>query len=171
MLRYRLANGRRRNAGLGNLLGFREGRLLGLLALLALRLALGRALRLVLGLVAPVELGHRVGLAVSVRDHHRLLVKGEALHLPHGLRGGRDVSENDERLSPHLEGLERDHVKDGAELREGGVEALLELVLGDLLVDVVDVDGFAGRGLRHPVWPGGGLLGTALSRERADREP
>ena len=56
-----------------------------------------------------------------------------------------------------------DNVQDVAELGEDGVEGLFEVVLLDLLVEVVDVDGVVGRDIH--------LLGeSSKSRRRSLRK-
>lgn len=51
-----------------------------------------------------------------------------------------DVFKSHEGLSPHLECFERDNIEDRPELREDGIQRLLEFLFLDFLVEVVDVD-------------------------------
>ena len=71
------------------------------------------------------------------------------MHRPQCVGGAADFFEDYKRLAPHFEGLEGDYVEDLAKLREDGVEGLLEVILLDLLVQVVDVDGVV-RTVVHP---------------------
>lgn len=77
--------------------------------------------------------------AAASRTHQILVVEGRVVELAHGVRGGRDVLEDDPRLAARLLRPHDDDVDDLAEGRESGVEGPLQLALLHLLVDVVDV--------------------------------
>lgn len=72
--------------------------------------------------------------------HHVLAEKGEAFERAHGLRGRVDVAEHDVRLAAHLGRLERDDVDDDAIRGEEHVQISLEVVLGELVGEVADVE-------------------------------
>ncbi len=95
-------------------------------------------------LESALDLCDDVRVRLGVGDPHGLVVEGEALHGPDGGGGRGDLLEDDEGLAAHLERAQGHDVQDLPELREDGVERLLEVLLLDLLVQVVDVDGVVG---------------------------
>ena len=91
--------------------------------------------------------------------HHWLIVEDHTFAAAH--RGGRacEVGEDDEGLAFHLRPFEGDDIEDTAVGGEEGEELRAELVLLDLVVEVVDVQGRVGLRGRHG-GGGGGRRGT-----------
>ncbi len=69
----------------------------------------------------------QVNTASLLSAYHGLVVEGEALQLPQCVRGGGELFEDDEGLSPHLHGLHGHDVDYLTELREERVERTLQL--------------------------------------------
>ena len=90
------------------------------------------------------------------RAHHWLVVKDHTFAAAHGGGCTGEVGEDDKGLALHLRTLEGDDIEDAAVSGEESKELCAELVLLDLVVQVVDVEG--------GVWLGGGH-GGRIGRE------
>lgn len=75
--------------------------------------------------------------------HHVLSKERETLQRAHCLCGGVDVAEDHVRLAAHLHGLERNHVQNDAIGSKQHVEVALKVFLGQLVVEVADVQSAA----------------------------
>lgn len=87
-----------------------------------------------------IQVNSRGKLKIKISNYHGLVVEREALHLANGIGGRRHVLEDDPSLAFVLERLEGQHIQNLPELREHGVQRLLQFVELDFLVQVVDVD-------------------------------
>ena len=85
----------------------------------------------------------------SLESNHRGTLHVLTLHGAESVGRAADLLKNDKSLAAHLQGLEGHDVQYLAKLGENGVEGLLQVLLLDLLIEIVDVDGVVGPIIDH----------------------